>query len=175
MKLSTGKVAFEMEFDNGDKQYIYFNPNDRGIQERIQNFETTIDKRIKDINLEKYRSSFENTMSKAFNIDNPEELLEMSDEDLKILQERLKAVNSIEDEYNKAVCDELDEIFDSKISDIAFKYCQPFDTVVSTDDNGVTKNELYVMHFLNWLMVELKKHGETSKTAIDKHLAKYSK
>ena len=35
MKLSTGKVAFPIEFDNGDKAVIYFNPNDRGIQEKI--------------------------------------------------------------------------------------------------------------------------------------------
>ena len=28
MKLSTGKVAFPIEFDNGAKETIYFNPND---------------------------------------------------------------------------------------------------------------------------------------------------
>ena len=32
MKLSTGKVGFTIEFDNGDKAGIYFNPNDSGIQ-----------------------------------------------------------------------------------------------------------------------------------------------
>ena len=47
MKLSTGKVAFPIEFDNGDKAVIYFNLNDRGIQERIQGFEESIEKRIK--------------------------------------------------------------------------------------------------------------------------------
>ena len=52
MKLSTGKVAFPIEFDNGDKAVIYFNPNDRGIQERIKGFEASIEKRIKEINEE---------------------------------------------------------------------------------------------------------------------------
>ena len=47
MKLSTGKVGFPIEFDNGDKAVIYFNPNDRGIQERIKGFEESIEKRIK--------------------------------------------------------------------------------------------------------------------------------
>jgi hypothetical protein len=37
MKLSTGKVAFPIEFDNGDKQTIYFNPNDPDLMIRMKN------------------------------------------------------------------------------------------------------------------------------------------
>ena len=36
MKLSTGKVAFPIEFDNGDKQNIYFNPTDPDLFLRFQ-------------------------------------------------------------------------------------------------------------------------------------------
>ena len=108
-------------------------------------------------------------------IDNPEKLLELSDDELKNLQSRLDAVNEIEAEYNKAIKDELDVVFGDKISDVAFRYCQPFDTVVIEDENGKEKREMYIMHFLNWLMVELKKHGAENKSAMDKHLAKYSK
>jgi len=174
MKLSTGKVAFPIEFDNGDKAVIYFNPNDRGIQERIQGFEASIEKRIKEIDLEKYKSRFDGNIPEI-DLENPEKLLEMSDDELKALQGRLDAVNEIEEEYNKAVRDELDVVFDSKISDVAFRYCQPFDTVIVEDENGNEKREMYIMHFIHWLMVELKKYGAENKSAMDKHISKYAK
>ena len=174
MKLSTGKVAFPIEFDNGDKEVIYFNPNDRGIQERIQGFEKSIEKRIKEIDLEKYKSRFEGNIPEI-DLDNPEKLLEMSDYELKALQSRLDAVNEIEAEYNTAVKDELDVVFGGNISDVAFRYCQPFDTVIVEDENGNEKREMYIMHFIHWLMIELKKYGEENKSAMDKHIAKYNK
>ena len=174
MKLSTGKVAFPIEFDNGDKAVIYFNPNDRGIQDRIRGFEASIEKRIKEIDLEKYKSRFEGEAI-DFDLENPEKLLEMSSEEMKTLQDRLNAVNEIESEYNKAVKDELDVVFDGKISDVAFRYCQPFDAVVIEDENGNEKREMYIMHFIHWLMIELKKHGAENKSAMDKHLSKYAK
>ena len=175
MKLSTGKVAFPLEFDNGDKAFIYFNPNDRGIQERIQGFEKSVEKRIKEIDLEKYKSRFEDGSEIDFDVENPEKLLEMSADELKALQNRLDAVNEIEKEYNNAVKDELDVVFGSKISDVAFRYCQPFDTVVVEDENGNEKREMYIMHFVHWLMVELKKYGAENKSAMDKHISKYTK
>ena len=122
MKLSTGKAAFPIEFDNGDKAVIYFNPNDRGIQERIQGFEASIEKRIKEIDLEKYKSRFDDKVAVDFDIENPEKLLEMSAEELQELQNRLSAVNDIEAEYNKVVRDELDVVFGGKISDVAFRH-----------------------------------------------------
>ena len=174
MKLSTGKVAFPIEFDNGDKAVIYFNPNDRGIQDRIQGFEASIERRIKEIDLEKYKSRFESNVPEI-DLENTEKLFEMSADELKVLQERMSAVNEIEEEYNKAVKDELDVVFGGKVSDVAFRYCQPFDTVVVEDENGNEKREMYIMHFLRWLMLELKKHGAENKSAMDKHLAKYSR
>lgn len=175
MKLSTGKVAFPIEFDNGDKAVIYFNPNDRGIQERIQGFEASIEKRIKEIDFEKYKSRFDDKVVVDFDIENPEKLLEMSAEKLQELQNRLSAVNDIEAEYSKAVRDELDVVFGGNISDVAFRYCQPFDTVIVEDENGNEKREMYIMHFIRWLMVELKKYGLENKSAMDKHLSKYVK
>lgn len=175
MKLSTGKVAFPIEFDNGDKAFISFNPNDRGIQQRIQNFEQSAEKKIKEIDLEKYRSRFEDGKNFEIDLENPEKLLEMSPEELQALQNRLDAVADIEAEYNQAVKDELDVVFDSKVSDAAFRYCQPFDTVIVEDEKGNTKREMYIMHFIHWLMVELKKYGAENKSAMDKHLAKYNK
>ena len=175
MKLSTGKVAFPIEFDNGDKSVIYFNPNDRGIQERIHNFENTVKNRIKAIDLEKYRSRFGGDRAIPIDLENPEKLLEMSGDDLKVLQERVAVVGEIEAEYNRAIRDELDVVFDSKISDVVFRYCQPFDTVIVEDEHGETKRELFILHFTHWLMVELKKYGAENKSAMDKHLSKYVK
>lgn len=175
MKLSTGKVAFPIEFDNGDKAFISFAPNDRGIQQRIQNFEQSVEKKIKEIDLEKYRSRFEDGKNFEIDLENPEKLLEMSPVELQTLQSRLDAVADIEAEYNQAVKDELDIVFDSKVSDVAFRYCQPFDTVIVEDEKGNTKREMYIMHFIHWLMVELKKYGAENKSAMDKHLAKYNK
>lgn len=175
MKLSTGKVAFPIEFDNGDKAVICFNPNDRGIQERIQAFENSVEKRIKEIDLEKYKSKFEGEKELSVDFENPEKLLEMSPKDLKSLQNRLDAVGEIEKEYNKAVKDELDIVFGGKIADVAFRYCEPFDTVIIEDEKGNEKREMYIMHFIHWLMVELKKYGAENKSAMDKHLAKYNK
>lgn len=174
MKLSTGKVAFPVEFDNGDKAVIYFNPNDRGIHERIQSFEKGVEKRIKEIDLEKHKRRFEGSVPQI-DLDNPEKLLEMSAGELKALQGRFDAINEIEAEYNNAVKDELDVVFGGKISDVAFRYCQPFDTVIVEDENGNEKREMYIMHFIHWLMIEIKKHGSENKSAMDKHLAKYNK
>ena len=174
MKLSTGKVAFPIEFDNGDKAVIYFNPNERGIHERIKDFEASIEKRIKEIDLEKYKSRFDGNIPEI-DLDNPEKLLEMSDYELKALQSRLDAVNEIEAEYNTAVKDELDVVFGGKISDVAFRYCQPFDTVIVEDENGNEKRVMYIMHFIHWPMIELKKYGAENKSAMDKHIEKYSK
>ena len=99
----------------------------------------------------------------------------MSLEDMRSFQARLDAVNEIEEEYNNAVKDELDVVFGSKISDVAFRYCQPFDTVIVEDENGNEKREMYIMHFIHWLMIELRKYGAENKSAMDKHLAKYAK
>lgn len=175
MKLSTGNVAFPLEFDNGDKAVIYFNPNDRGIQERIQGFEASVEKRIKEIDLEKYKNRYNDETTLSVGIDNIDELFEMSAEDLEMLRKKLGVINEIELEYNNAVKAELDAVFCSKISDTVFRYCQPFDTVVVEDENGNEKREMYIIHFIHWLATELKNYGIKNKSAIDKHISKYEK
>lgn len=175
MKLSTGKVAFPIEFDNGDKAVIYFNPNDRGIQERIKKFEASVESRIKNIDLEKYKSRFDENAEVSIDLEHPEEMLELSAEELEALQKKISIANDIEKEYNDAVKAELDIVFGGNISDVAFKYCQPFDTVIVEDENGNEKREMYIMHFIHWLMLELKKYGVENKSAMEKHISKYAK
>ena len=52
MKLSTGKVAFPIEFDNGDKDCIYFNPNDPDLATRLIESKDKIQKRIEEMNFD---------------------------------------------------------------------------------------------------------------------------
>lgn len=169
MKLSTGKVAFKLEFDNGDTGVIYINPNDRTIHDRINDFQEHIDAKIKAINIDKYRDAFKGE-SKIESID---ALFEMPASELQSVYANLNIVNAIESEYNDAIKEELDEVFASKISDTVFKYCQPFDMVVVEDEQGKETRELYIMHFLKWFAGEMQKYGESTREAIDKHIGKY--
>lgn len=99
MKLSTGKVAFPIEFDNGDKDVIYFNPNDPNLPIRMIDFQSNVDKRISEI----LEISAENSSTK---VEFPEA------EDFKNIQ--------------KIVCEELDIAFGSNVSSVVFKHCSPF-------------------------------------------------
>lgn len=169
MRLSTGKVAFKLEFDNGDTGTIYINPNDRTIHDRINDFQKHIDTKIKAINTDKYREAF-NGESKLESID---ALFDMPASELQSLYGNLNIINALEAEYNDAIKDELDEVFASKISDVVFKYCQPFDMVVVEDEQGRETRELYIMHFLKWFAIEMQKYGESAREAMDKHIGKY--
>ena len=99
MKLSTGKVAFPIEFDNGAKETIYFNPNDPDLFVRFSNFEKRVEDKLKGI------SDFDLS---ADGTPKNEELLEKFEN------------------INKVICEELDVAFASNVSDIVFKYCSPF-------------------------------------------------
>ena len=99
MKLSTGKVAFPIEFDNGAKETIYFNPNDPDLFVRFSNFEKRVEDKLTGIS--DFDLSVDGTPQN-------EELLEKFEN------------------INKVICEELDVAFASNVSDIVFKYCSPF-------------------------------------------------
>ena len=99
MKLSAGKVAFPIEFDNGAKETIYFNPNDPDLFVRFSNFEERVEDKLKGIS--DFDLSVDGTPKN-------EELLEKFEN------------------INKVICEELDVAFASNVSDIVFKYCSPF-------------------------------------------------
>lgn len=99
MKLSTGKVAFPIEFDNGDKQNIYFNPNDPDLMIRMKNLDTNVQEKIKgleDVEL--------NEDGNPTNISQIEAFEKMQN----ILKE------------------ELDYAFGGSVSEAVFKHCSPF-------------------------------------------------
>ena len=99
MKLNTGKVSFPIEFDNGEKEVIYFNPNDPDLFVRFTDFEKRVEEKLKDI--DDFDLSVDGTPKN-------EELIE-----------KFKGIN-------KVICEELDVAFASNISNVIFKYCSPF-------------------------------------------------
>lgn len=99
MKLSTGKVAFPIEFDNGDKQNIYFNPNDPNLSIRLKDFQDKVSARVKELDDIKLNAEGE-----------PEGIAVI--EDFRRIQ--------------NAMCEGLDIAFGGEISKVVFKYCSPF-------------------------------------------------
>ena len=152
MKLSTGKVAFPLQFDNGDVENIFINPHDAGLQARIRNFENSIKERLQKINLEKHKEAF---------IDG----VDISNLDFS------KLMDMSADELEKEFCAEIDSIFDSDVSSKAFKYVPPLAMV--TDENG--ECEMYIMLVLKALAVEIQKYGDKMNNATNKYTQKYAK
>lgn len=99
MKLSTGKVAFPIEFDNGDKQNIYFNPNDPDLVVRIKNVENRISKETSQL-----------------------EDIELSNDGTPTKTSQIEFFEKIQNIIKK----ELDYAFGGNVSDIVFKHCSPF-------------------------------------------------
>lgn len=99
MKLSTGKVAFPIEFDNGDKQTIYFNPNDPDLMIRMKNLDEKVQEKVK--GLEDVELNEEGKPTQISKIDAFEKM-----------QNILK--------------EELDFAFGGSVSEIVFKHCSPF-------------------------------------------------
>lgn len=174
MKLGTGKVPFEVEFDNGTKDTIWFSPTDRGFQTRIKDFEKNAKINAEKIDLEKYRSKFEREIPEV-DFDDIDAILGMSDDDLSALQDRINAALDIEKEYNDVIKKELDNVFQSDISSVVFRYCEPYDIITYVDDQGKERSEMFVFQFLRGLATELKRYGVHMSEAASKHMAKYRK
>ena len=99
MKLSTGKVAFPIEFDNGDKQTIFFNPNDPDLMIRMKNLEKNISEKIRGI--------------EDVELNNAGEPVEYS---------HIEAFEKMQ----RIIKEELDVAFGGSVSDVVFKHCSPF-------------------------------------------------
>lgn len=99
MKLNTGKLAFLVEFDNGDEDKIYFNPNDPDLAIRMKDFQGKVEARTKD--LEDLKLGRDGTP-----------------EDVEAI-ERFREIRNI-------ICEELDTAFNGDISAVVFKHCSPF-------------------------------------------------
>jgi hypothetical protein len=177
MKLSTGKVAFSVEFDTGDKEIIYFNPHDRDFVRRIMNFEQSIEERTKKINLEKYKDRLDDGINVNLNIEDFSQIENMSPEEIQSLKNKAIAMVDIDAECQQALKDELNDIFKFDISSQIFKHCEPMDLIFTGefDKNREEKSEMFIVMFLHGFAEELKKYQEKASPAMQKHLKKYSK
>lgn len=99
MKLNTGKVAFPIEFDNGDVQNIYFNPNDPDLAIRMKDFQVKVEARTKELDDIRLDQSGK-----------PEDEAAI---------EQFRNIRNI-------LCEELDAAFNGEISAVVFKHCSPF-------------------------------------------------
>ena len=169
MKLSTGKVAFPLQFDNGDVENIFINPHDAGLQDRIKGFETSIHERLQKINLEKHKDAFVDGVDIG-NLDFTK-LMDMSAEELEKITKQTDAMAEIDKELESEFCAEIDNIFQSDVSSKAFKYVPPLAMV--TNENG--ECELYILLVLKALAIEIQKYGNKMNDTTNKYVAKYSK
>lgn len=99
IKLSTGKEAFPIEFDNGDKVEIFFNPNDPDLAIRMRDFQAKANARIEEL------------------------------KDMDLTPEGKPNDVAMIDEFEKMrniLCEEMDYAFNGDISSKIFKHCSPF-------------------------------------------------
>lgn len=173
MILSTGKTAFKMEFDNGDTGVIYIDLNDNELFDRLKKFGDNVNAKIKTIDADKYKAVIDTDVK--INLNDPLSILEADKDDLNKVIANVEAVKAIEKEYNAAVKEEIDSAFNSRISDVAFKYCEPFSQVIVNNDDGTTKSMFFIEHFVEWFAFEIQKYNEKTSAAMNKHLEKYRK
>ena len=99
IQLNTGKVKIELVFDETEKEYIYFNPNDPDLYVRMTRFQENVEnylKNVEDIDLDENGNPVEESAVEKYK------------------------------KFREVLYKELDTAFDSKISSVVFKKCSPF-------------------------------------------------
>ena len=106
IKLNTGKKEFQLIFDGGIVEKIYFNPNDPDLAKRLSEFQERISKKLKSL------------------------------EDTKLAADGTPETNEKIEKYKKfreSFDEEFDRAFNSNISETVFKYCSPFALIDGED------------------------------------------
>ncbi len=167
IKLSTGKVAFPIEFDNGDVQNIYFNPSDPELATRLMSAKDKIAEKVNNLNFEDFELS---NSGEPITIDEIDDVQNLSEEQLKKITERAKLISKVVTETKKIICEELDAAFDSDISSVVFKYCSPL---------AIVDGNYFILNFLEAIAPELRTYIENAnkdaEKKMQKHIGKYQK
>ena len=161
MKLSTGKVAFPIEFDNGDTDCIYFNPNDPDLATRLIASKDNIQNRIEEMNVDNIELS---TDGEAVSINEIKNINDLSKEQMAAVVENAEKYANIVSITKEIVCDELNTAFGSDVSSVVFKHCSPF---------AIVDGKYFIMQFLEAIAPEIKKHIEKSNAEAEKKMGKY--
>jgi hypothetical protein len=163
IKLNTGKIAFEINFDGNDKDYIYFNPNDPDLAIRLMASKDRINERIEKMNFDDVAV---NEKGEIANVD----ITNLSIEDAEKVESQAKRNAQILEESKKIICEELNTAFDSDVSSVVFKHCSPF---------AVVNGERFIVQFLTAMIPEVKriitKSNAEAEKKMAKHLDKYRK
>lgn len=166
MKLSTGKVAFPIEFDNGDKETIYFNPNDPDLATRLIASKDKISDRLSKLNFNELPLNNDGESVDVTSINVSELTQEQIEQLSDIANNAAKSIT----ETKKVICEELDAAFNSEVSAVVFKHCSPF---------AVVNGEYFIMQFLNAITPEIQKHVKKTNAEVEanmsKHINKYIK
>ena len=163
MKLNVGKIAFPIEFDNGDKDCIYFNPNDPDLASRLMNAKDNIEKRLKDLKPEEF------SLLNDGNVDLGKQdnyTGELSLEQKSAIIKKAEQMTNLLNNTKNIIFEELDRAFDSNVSSVVFKHCSPF---------AIVNGEYFFAQFLNAITPEIRKHISKSNENIAKHINKYKK
>lgn len=163
IKLNTGKVKFYIEFDNGDKDFVEFNPNDPDLATRLMKSQENISKKIENLNAKDFNLKNDGSVELPENIEGYDDL---TDEQKEVLRSEADAMVEILEQTKKIVCDEIDTAFNGDISTVAFKHCSPL---------AVVKGEYFIIQFLNAMADEIQKEIKKSNKEVEKKMSKHIK
>lgn len=167
MKLSTGKVGFPLEFDNGDKDCIYFNPNDPDLATRLLATKDRISAKIESMKFDDFELS---TSGEVAKIDSASDFMSLDDEQAKALMEKAEKSAQVLESLKNVVCEELNFAFGNDVSSVVFKHCSPF---------AIVEGNYFVVNFIEAITPEVTKQiqatNQTLSKNIDKHIRKYKK
>ena len=161
MKLSTGKIAFPIEFDNGDKDCIYFNPNDPDFATKLIEAKDRIAERVENMKFEDFEMT---NAGEAVEIENLKNIMNLTEEQTNILAEKAEKNAKIVESTKQIIFEELNFAFGSDISSVVFKHCSPF---------AVVNGEYFVIQFLNEIAKEIRKKIDKSNLEVEKKMAKH--
>lgn len=167
IKLNTGREAFPIEFDNGDKDCIYFNPNDPDLAKRLIEAKDKISARIEKINIEKLDLA---NNGEAINVKDIKDFADLPENEAMSLIEKAERTAKVIEETKTILFEELNTAFNSDVSSVVFKHCSPF---------AVVNGEYFITQFLTAITPEIQKRVKKSTADVQKkmskHTAKYMK
>ena len=146
IKLDIGIESFPIEFSNGKKAEIHFNPNDPDLAVRLKRFRDNAPKRIAEI-----------------------EDVEIGNDGKPTIEQGVEAIERFEKIQN-IMCEELDKAFGSEISSEVFKYCSPFALV-----KGERFVVRFMEAMLPEIQKRMEKANEKRADIQKKYLSKYKK
>lgn len=161
IKLSTGKVAFPIEFDNGDKDCIYFNPNDPDLATRLIAAKERISSRMESMKFEDFELD---NSGEAVEVENLEDYMDLTEEQMDVLNARAEKITKVVNESKNIICEELNTAFESDVSSVVFKHCSPF---------AVVNGEYFIIQFLSAIIPEIQKDIKKSNAEVEKKMAKH--